>query len=504
MNIPAEFTIATAEQSQNLDARTTAEFGIESFTLMEVAGSLAAKEILETIHPGSKGVFLCGKGNNGGDALVAARYLAQHGIQISVIFVGGVDDFSTDAEKNYRLLQTIADNDSEIQISFCQAWDDFDQTAEPGFIVDGMLGTGLDNDLRGDYVDAVEWANQKSCAVFAMDIPTGLHTDSGKIMGNALSASKTFAFGTLKRGFYIGSGPEYTGEICFCELPFPNYLKKGFSTWLIDNKWLRPRRRKPARHKYEAGVIHIIAGSEGLTGAAIMAAKSAWAVGIGAVILVCPRGILPVFENNLPQIIKKPVGSHEDAFFKSNHLQEVQHIIHQKEGPTLIGPGLGREETTAAFAVELLAKSDGEIVIDADGLWALSQQPDWEKPAGASWTLTPHPGELSRLFGASLDDDSLRLKEVKKQTSERNITLLSKGFPVLIGTPDERVYVTDYDTRIFSRTGFGDILAGKITSFLALGNAPEESCIHALLDGRQKAHDRSEIHAHPLEPMDLL
>lgn len=504
MTISPEFTIANAEQSRNLDAKTTAEFGIESFTLMEIAGSSAAKKILEMIDPDSKGVFLCGKGNNGGDALVAARYLTQHQIPSTIVFISGTEQLSPDAEKNYHLLKSIKNNDSDIQLKVCQSWNDFDQTTAPDFIVDGMLGTGLDNNLREDYANAVEWANQKSCAVFAMDIPTGLHADSGKIMGKTIRATQTFAFGTLKQGFYLGSGPECTGKTCFCELPFPNHLKKDLSTYLIDDKWLPAHHRKPARHKYEAGVAYIIAGSEGLTGAAIMASRSAWATGAGAVILVCPRGILPVFENNMPQIIKKPVGLHDEMFFKQSHLQEVRHIIHQKQGPVLLGPGLGRKETTAAFAAEFLAKSDREVVIDADGLWALSQRSNWKKPAGASWILTPHPGELFRLFGVDIDNDSLRLNEVKKQAVKKDITLLSKGFPCMVGTPDERIYVTNYDTRIFSRAGFGDILAGKITSFLAFGNGLGESCMRALLDGRQKARNRIANHAHPVEPMDLL
>jgi NAD(P)H-hydrate epimerase len=504
MNIPTKFTITTAQQSRSIDAHTIDEFGIDSATLMEIAGASAAQRILKLIEPESCGIFLCGKGNNGGDALVAARWLAQHDIEIRLVFISGTDNLSFDAQKNYELLQTIAQQNSDVQVDICKNWDYYAPITYPDFIVDGMLGTGLDSDLRGNYVEVVRWADINSCPLFAMDIPTGLHADSGKIMGEAIRASHTFAFGTLKQGFYLNDGPEHTGQIEFCELPFPKHLIRQGSTHLINEAWLPPLHSQPARHKYEAGVAYIIAGSEGLTGAAIMTAKSAWGVGVGAVIVVCPRGVLPIFENNLPQIIKKPVGTVDDFHFKEEHLSEVSDIISQKEGPVLIGPGLGRNETTAAFALQLLDNNERDFIIDADGLYALSQREKWNKPAGASWILTPHPGEFSRLFNTAINGGLQRLEEVQKQAQQQQITLLSKGFPSILGTPEGQLYITEYDTRIFSRAGFGDILAGKITGFTALGHPSDESCIRALLDGREKAHSIIENNARPPEPLDLI
>src|SRR5699024_4897260 len=137
-----------------------------------------------------------------------------------------------------------------------------------------------------------------------------------------------------------------------------------------------------------------------------------------------------------------------------------------------------------------------------DGLWALSQQSVWEKPNSSSWILTPHPGELSRLFGINIDEGILRLQEVKKEAIEKNITLLSKGFPVILGTFDGSLYLTNYDTRIFSRAGFGDVLAGKIVALHAMGYSPDESCIRALLSGKEKAHKVMSEHPGGVEPMD--
>lgn len=503
MKVPAEYILATAEQSQHVDAETINEFGIGSFTLMEVAGSSAAKMLLDELEPQSHGLFLCGKGNNGGDAQVVARYLAQHDFKITLVFISGTDDLSPDAEKNYRLLQSVTQNDEAASVNFVDGWDNFNSSIDADFIVDGMLGTGLDSELRGDYNKAVHWTNKSGLPVYAMDIPTGLHADTGQVMGNAIAADATFAFGMRKQGFYLGEGQKHTGTVYFCELPFPQYLRRKSSTYLIHENWVPKPSSKPARHKYEAGVAYIIAGSEGLTGAAIMAAKSAWAEGIGAVILICPRGVVSVFENTLPQIIKKPVGDREDVYFQKNHLKEVRSIVAEKEGSILLGPGLGRDESTAAFAADFLSATEQDLIIDADGLWALAQQNNWQKPAKASWILTPHPGELSRLLSASPETDAQRLTEVRKTSQYKDITILSKGYPVIIGTPAGKTYLTHYDTRIFSRAGFGDILAGKIAAYKAMGYLQDESCIHALLNGKRKAESMQNSNHH-LEPLDLV
>lgn len=503
MDIPAAYTIATAEQSRHIDSITVNQAGISSFTLMEVAGSSAARSLLHQLQPGSHGVFLCGKGNNGGDALVVARYLAQHGIRITIVFVGGTD-LSPDAAKNRELLQSIADNDSETSIAFYNSWDDFDPGLHPDFIVDGMLGTGLDSELRGDFTGAVAWANDNPAPVTAMDIPTGLHADHGAVMGSAVWASRTFAFGTLKQGFYLGKGPEVTGHIEFCELPFPRYLQQQGQTFLMDDAWLPPRGGGRPPHKYEAGVVHIIAGSEGLTGAAMMAAESAWGEGVGAVVLVCPRGVLDVFEGRLPQIIKKPVGSRDDVFFREEHLQEVREAVAEKEGPVLLGPGLGRQPTTEAFAAAFMKQTKRDLVLDADGLWALARQEQWDKAAGASWILTPHPGELRSLLDEDIEADHQRLEAARRFARNKKVTLLSKGYPAVVADPEGPAYLSGYDTRIFSRAGFGDILAGKIAGFRAMGDNPSVSCVRALLRGHRRAVRQQQQNDHPLEPLDLV
>ncbi|MDR8392082.1 NAD(P)H-hydrate epimerase [Aliifodinibius sp. S!AR15-10] len=490
-----------------MDKATIEQFGIDGFTLMEVAGSSTAKDLLTELPADSHGLYICGKGNNAGDALVVARYLIQHGHDATLLFISGTEDLSADTEKNFDLLRKITENDSAAaSVSILESWAEFEDIngVAYDFIVDGMLGTGLNSDLRGDYVKAVAWTNETDLPVYSIDIPTGLHSDSGHIMGDAIQAEKTYTFGTKKRGFYLEDGYSCTGKILLCELPFPNYLK-SCNTFLLDRSWVKEPQYPPAKHKYDAGVLYIIAGSEGLTGAAILAARSAWAEGVGAVILVCPRGILPIFENNLPQIIKKPVGMKDDTCLKEEHLEQIVQIIEERPGDVLLGPGIGREPDTLAFCTSFFAQYKGNLLIDADALWCLAQQEDWQKPAdAASWIVTPHPGELSKLTKDPFSDGSQRLDVVRKLSKEKDITLVSKGFPSIIGTRTGKCVLTGYDTRMFARAGFGDVLAGKIGAYWTLGNPAAKSAVLGLLNGYDKIYrDKTTTHRSP-EPNDLI
>lgn len=483
LNAPYSHYALSAELSQEIDRRTINEMEIEGFTLMEVAGSSAAKIILREFTDLHHGIYLCGKGNNGGDALVVARYLMQEGIDATIVFISGTADLSADAEKNYKLLKNYS---SSASLDINDGWDAFDPQAEFDFIVDGMLGTGLDSDVRGDYATAVEWVNNQESIVFAMDIPTGIHPDTGQAMGCAINATRTFAFGSRKQGFYLAAGPDFTGTINYCELPFPNQYKDTCQTFVLDESWIPMRAAKPGRHKYDAGLLYIIAGSEGLTGAAIMAAQSAWAEGIGAVMLICPRGVLPIYEQNLPPIIKKPVGNREDYHFSADHAREVLDIIAEKEGKVLLGPGLGREDTTVAFVENVLSKNTSDTVIDADGLWCLAQIKEWNKPDQTEWILTPHPGELQQFIDDDVFKASNRLNAVRNFASSNGITVLSKGMPGIVAGSDENCFLTNYNTRYFSRAGNGDVLSGKVGAHLALGKSPALSCATGLLRGKQK------------------
>ena len=483
-----------------MDQRTSEEFGIDSFTLMEIAGTKAADFILSETEPRSHGLFVCGKGNNAGDALVIARILSEKEYSVSIYFVDGSESLSPDTEKNVSLLKKLKG-----EISFLDQNEQIDYEIFD-FIVDGMFGTGLNSDVRTPYKESIKSINNSGLITFSLDLPSGLHADTGRTMGISVKADYTISFGALKVGFYLNEGYDTAGEIVLCELPFPNQYREN-AAYLIDEKWVNNVASSPKQrlHKYDGGVLYIIAGSEGLTGAATLAAQSAWATGIGAVILITPKALLNIYEKNLVQIIKKPIGNFDDSFFSEEHIPEVKAILTERPGKLLIGPGLGRDPKTVTFVQQLLSNCKKDVIIDADALYALSKQNNWEKPFDdTEWILTPHPGELNLLFGSKISDDFDRLIQTSKKAKESNVIIASKGFPGIIGTNTGDAYLTGYDTRVFSRAGFGDILSGKIAGFFLSTQNSKLAILKALIDGKTKLSKHLNSSDNIPEPIDLI
>jgi ADP-dependent NAD(P)H-hydrate dehydratase / NAD(P)H-hydrate epimerase len=500
VKIPYTYAVSTGDQCRESDQYTIHELGIDGFTLMETAGLQAAKFISEIESPESSGIYFCGKGNNGGDALVIARYL---GIQFShtcyIYFPAGRENLSPDAQKNLDLLLKLKQLGLPLHLVSRQELPVADET---DYIVDGLLGTGLESNLRSPFDAAVGLINQYQARKYALDIPTGLHTDTGIPMPDAVRADHTLSFGALKAGFYLGQGTSYTGTVVPFNLSFPSQARKHIAMLITpESGQMIPTIKRSAEHKYSDRLLYVVAGSEGLTGAAIMAAASAWKTGVGAVVLISPGGLLEIYEKNLPGIIKTPVGSRSDLCFDSSHLDEVLEIIQSKKGVLLIGPGIGRKEKTLNFVKDLLQQTDGNVVIDADALHTVTEI---EKPENANWILTPHPGEAGKLNGTAFKTDFERVTWAAGYSVSRNVSIVSKGHPTFVATPGSDNYMTGYDTRIFARAGFGDVLAGTISGNLAITNDAELSVVRALLSGYMKAIQFIQEHTEPLEPDHLL
>lgn len=472
--------LCTRKESREIDEVTIRDYGMDGAVLMEIAGLKASEIIKELTGDDSRGVYFCGKGNNAGDAFVIARYLADlphH--QTTIVLAAGSSRFSDNAQTNFNLLKKLAKESPRIKI-VDEASPDLISQAD--YIIDGMIGTGLNSDLRDPLLSSSEQINRSSATIFALDIPTGLDCDSGEILGTCVEAHHTITFGTNKIGFYLGSGPDVTGQIHFVELPFPEHLRTHSATLIEPILEAEcSSETNPAAHKYDRGTVHIIAGSAGMTGAAIMSAKSAWNAGAGAVFLYAPKSILQVYEQTLPQIIKVPLGADSDDHYNISHAESVINNMKAKPGPVLLGPGVGRSPETTVFIERVIKSAEGPIIIDADGLF------DWDNILNAisgtpDWIITPHIGELKKSVGLEFTTDYERMKASEKLSKQSGCILLSKGYPTMVCTPDNGTYLTGYDTRIFSKAGFGDVLAGTIAGKLAVSSNKTESVIRSLLD----------------------
>jgi NAD(P)H-hydrate epimerase len=499
LNHPYPYQLCSVEQCRDMDEKTIRKFGIDGFTLMELAGMQAASSIAK-LHPeASHGVYLCGKGNNAGDALVVARYLTeqfQH--KITLCLVNGDKDLSPDCRKSLNLIKKVAEHSDLISVhtSFTS-----DLLRNADYAVDGLIGTGLSGALGEPYSDAVNELNKSGLPVYSMDIPSGLNGDTGIAEGATVRAAQTFTFGAQKTGFYFENAREFTGTVILCHLPFPNHFRKNEAVY-FDAGWesIYPPLKRTAKHKYQDGVVHILAGSEGLTGAAIMAAKSAWKSGAGAVILYSPAGLLDVYEKTLPEVIKKKIGSIDHMIYKREHAAEICALINEKEGVILAGPGIGLNDETTSFLKSVLSGTNHPVVLDADGLALLKGSSDSLK--GKKVIITPHPGEAARYAGYTGNDGRSRMEWCKKYSADQTFFTVSKGNPVIIGTPEGECAISGYDNRSFSRAGFGDVLAGRIAGNLAVCSDCTYSVIEALLHGHKLSLLQNEYEA--FEPNDLL
>ena len=591
--------LCSREQIRETDRHTIEEFGISGDTLMEIAGGKAAAIIASRFQEGANGILFCGSGNNGGDALVSARYLAdRYRHQVTVVLTKPEFTGTPGWKHQFDLLTKVRNTLPKDQIRVI-SWDDVltdgyphqpDHTKIPAlssfdYIVDGLTGTGLTTALRTPLDAIVQVVNESERPVFSLDIPSGLDADTGEVAGECVMATTTITFGAGKIGFYLELGPDYTGEVITVELPFPSHLmttsailadhtlldsisthtdskrldgdhqteqnhqQKAQQARQLDHKQTHqriplaptpPNAKRPAKraeHKYAAGTVHIIAGSEGLTGAAVLAAQSAWDHGAGAVILYAPAYLLPVYEKLLPRIIKVVLrrggssgndelhgsdvalsadvtlsGDAGDRWYKPSHLPVILEKIREKPGVIVLGPGVGRHPDTREFCRTMIAETAGTypLILDADALYAVEPQilrtayssetsgnEESGNEASSSETsgndtstkgtstrsapciLTPHPGELRKALGLSFQNDHSRLQAVKMFAAENNCFLYSKGYPSIFANPNRMVWITGYDTREFARAGTGDQLAGAIAAILHQYQEPEDAVMKA-------------------------
>lgn len=483
--IPNNLKLCTADQSRQMDKNTIEKFGIDGFTLMEIAASKAALHLQKKLNSNKNGLYVCGKGNNGGDGLAVARYLVNEANHRVTIFMAmGAEDLSPDAKKNYSLLKKMSGNGSNI--TFAEDFKEITLTSYD-YIIDAIFGTGLSSKVRSPLSQIIESINDAEVPVFSMDVPSGLNADDGTVHGICIEAAGTFTFGSNKMGFYLNSSDYYTGEITFVDLPFPDYIRKHEA--LLINKSLGqhlPEKVRKAKHKYDDGVVHILAGSEGLTGAAMMSAQSAWKQGAGAVILYTPKKLLNLYEISLPQVIKIGLGDDDNNHLQPEFAPDILDHLHKKEGILLIGPGLGNNAETGECLEIVLNNYSGKVVLDADALHFWKNFDQVPKTKKKKWIITPHIGEATSYLNAEFKNESERLLWAKDFSEKNNCSLLLKGNPCIFASVSGEIYLTGYNTEPFARAGFGDVLAGTIAAKLATNQPSDIAIIHSLLAGYEK------------------
>lgn len=455
----------SAKDSRLIDEQTIESFGISGFTLMEAAATGASSRIISEHPAGTKALAVCGKGNNGGDALAVSRLLAEEGFRVDIFFPLGSEKLSPDAGKNLELIHVLTKNGTPGTLAILE---DFPKLDSYDIIIDGIFGTGLERDVEGDAAIIIDEINRDSNAIiYAMDLPSGLNADTGRVMGTAVKADVTFMFGTRKTGAYFGDSFDYCGERVLCKLPFPGYLmKQEKPVQLLSPEFkadgVSDTHHKKASHKYENGNVYIVGGSPGLTGAVIMAAKAAWSTGCGSVTVFTPEELSPAYDSHFMEIMRKRVTSDGIGVLDSFAADSIIKEIEKRPGVVVIGPGLGQSIGSAQLVKELLSKLTGVVVLDADGFTALRDEATMKAiNPELRLIVTPHPGEQKTVFGSAPVSPAEARIMFEKLPCHKNSVGLFKGLPSQV-ISTEKTHVTAYDTRIFSRTGYGDVLAGLI------------------------------------------
>ena len=459
-------------------------------------GPIAAKKIC----------VLGGNGNNGGDGFVVARVLYSRGASVQVLALGTTDAMSSEAAHNWRLLEKLAARDASGRLKL-DRHSVTEQALPPADIyVDALLGTGLTRPLRAPISQMVASLNERKAPTVALDMPTGLHPDTGAILGGATRADLTVTMGARKPGLLLGDGPAVAGHIEVIDIGIPPFILNETKTWLTSDagvgSWLP--QRSPLAHKYSVGMALVVGGSPGLTGAPVMASEAAARIGAGYVTCATGRSSQPVLATKMTEIATAALPEGPQGLDGADALAALApHLCRAKA--LLIGPGLGKGAGTQSFVRDLLASLSIPAVVDADGLNALSHMTD--RIAALSqgrWILTPHTGEFARLAGLGVDLAD-RVALARQYAQHWNCVLILKGLPSVVGTPAGMVYISGAGNNALATAGTGDILAGLCVGLLAQGLAPAEAAACALhLGGAAADRYAAQFATETMVAMDLL
>ncbi len=471
----------------NIDRRAIRDFGIPGPVLMENAAAAVLAE-MERFFGGLLGMkvgLICGKGNNGGDGLALARRLRIRGVPVRVALLAPYASLRGEAKVNLAILRKtdveIVPNASAQSISSLVEWSDI--------VVDAMLGVGLSSSLRGTYAFAAELLNAAGRPVVAVDVPTGINSDTGEVMGSAVRSDLTVTMALPKRGIMLFPGASYAGEVRVADIgmPFEVIEKENIKVSLLDadSVWGVMADRLRDAHKGDLGHLLVIGGSLGKAGAAVMTARSALRSGVGLVTVAAPSSIVPLIQQQSTEAMCFPAAESIDGTIGMGADEELAKAANGRDA-CAIGPGLTTHYETVQVVRALVSNIRVPMVIDADGLNALAGSPDLLKRAKAPVVVTPHPGEMARLLGiraAEVQQDRIGIAQDFARAN--GVTLVLKGAGTVVATPSGDVFVNTTGNPGMATGGTGDALTGIIGSLLAQGYGPSwAACLGVYLHGR--------------------
>ena len=478
-------TVLNVAQMQLLDQEAVSRLGIPDIVLMENAGRSTAESIIKLLEERESAAIaiLAGKGNNGGDAFVIARHLYHQGVPADIFTTATPKEYKGSAAINLKILQNLG-----IHIEVLESTTDFPDLREWDIIVDGLLGTGIKGAASGLQAELINAINESGATVVAIDIPSGVAGDSGLCEGPAVIADLTVTMCTPKRGLLLPPGRDRCGRL---ETAYIGYDPEDLAA---EDFWLETERddvgyllplRSASAHKGDAGKVIAVAGSRGLTGAALLATRSTLVSGCGMTTLFCPESLNLIFAAGLAELMTAPVAETDTQSLSLAALETI--LDFQEWGDLLmVGPGLGRHPETVQLVQQLLTRAQLPMVIDADALWAVAQQPELLAECQVPVCLTPHHGEFLRLVGAPPGEEPYHtlIERAVEFAGTLGVTLVLKGSPTAIISPLGEVILNSSGNAGMATAGSGDVLTGIISGLAVQGmDLPEAAVAGVWLHG---------------------
>ncbi|WP_404330857.1 NAD(P)H-hydrate dehydratase [Mesobacillus maritimus] len=506
--------VAGQKDMQLLDQYTMESLGLPGVVLMENAGSRIVEEIVANskslTSKKPKVLILAGGGNNGGDGFVVARKLVDLGWEPQLWLLVPVEKITGDAKVHLNVYLK-----RDLTLFTLKQFDEFQhQLTQADLIVDAILGTGVKGAVREPLARIIKMVNNRendSIPVISVDIPSGVNSDDGKVVGEAIKATKTVTFVCPKSGFFLQDGPMYVGEWKAVDISVPPSIARDLHLQLpqiITESLIKESIpvRPQNGHKGTFGHALVIGGSRSYVGAPIFTAKAALHSGAGLVTLAIPEGIYPMAATQYPEALFLPLPEEKGGHFSREAIEELVPRLQQYDS-IAVGPGMSRFPDGEEWLAKLFAAlTDQPIVVDADALYLLRNNFKQLKQHRGPVIFTPHPGEMAALIQRSVKEiEGNRIEIARKFAVEHQVLLLLKGHRSIIATPGGEVYINPYGHDALGKGGSGDVLTGLITSFLAQGASPLQALLSASFLHAKAGEDKPKALSHyGVMPVDLI
>lgn len=469
--------IASSEEIKEIDRLSINEWGIPSLALMETAAFAVLqtiKHIVSTLDHKSI-LIVCGKGNNAGDGFALARQLINKKAKVEIIYSHSSHEMSHEAQANFKFLEKM-----NATMSLFSNIEQRKTNQKYDLIIDALLGTGIKGNVTGVLGQMIDFINQVKSPTLSIDLPSGMNANISKIEGPCVKANYTLCIGLPKPAIYFEPSKSCAGIINHDTIGFPKPLLKT-QQYLVENLSTKdlPQRTKDS-HKSNSGKLLIFAGSLGMAGAAILTAISALKSGTGMVQIATTKDLSYIFQVALPEVMVLILEEDNNSIQLDSAINVILKRTRDWSNALVVGPGLGTNSNIKCIVKELLKKVEQPILLDADGINAISENLEIIKERTHPLIITPHIGEFKRVFKQTPAPEGLPRIEQCRQLSENfGITLHLKGAPSLTACSNSNVYINGTGNSILSTAGSGDVLSGLTGSFLAQGLSPDNAMLSA-------------------------